>query len=69
MRHHSALRWVTERGGVVCVHSGAGPRHGKDEVPPFVMTQVDRESIILGEISQTGKATTHVVALTCGAEN
>ena len=37
----------------------------KDEILPFMTTQMDFENIMLSEISQTEKVKNHVISLIC----
>ena len=37
-----------------------------DEIVPFETTRMDLESIMLSEISQTGKHKNHMILLLCG---
>ena len=41
----------------------------KNEIRPFAATWMDRESIILSEVSQTEKEKYHMTSLTCGISN
>ena len=38
----------------------------KDEILPFVTTQMDLENIMLREISQSEKTKNHMISLICG---
>ena len=38
----------------------------KNEIVPFAATWMDREIIILGEVSQKNKDKYHMISLTCG---
>ena len=41
----------------------------KNEIRPFAVTWVDRESITLSEVSQTETEKYHTTSLTCGISN
>ena len=54
---------------VVHINNGVLLSHKKNEIMPFVATQMNLEIIILTEVSQKEKDKYHIISLTCGIKN
>lgn len=54
---------------VVHTHSGLRWSLRKDNLLPFVTTRMDLENSMLCEVSQSERAKSRMILLTCGIEN
>ena len=54
------------KGEVIHTYNGILLGHKKEEIMPFVATQMDPEIIILSETSQKEKYEYYMIALICG---